>query len=154
MEGGAEDVERAKRDPDLFGYVEGFGRRGDLGVVALDGEERVGAAWLRLLSGAAHPSKVWTREIPELAIATVPAARGHGVGTRLLGVLIDASSGLYPAMALSVREGSPATRFYGRFGFVEERRVVNRVGGVSLVMRRPLSGGDFAAQRQATAPSK
>ncbi len=52
--------------------------------------------------------------------------------------LLEAARGRYPALALSVREGNPAVRLYERFGFVEERRVVNRVGGASLVMRLPL----------------
>jgi ribosomal protein S18 acetylase RimI-like enzyme len=136
MEGGADDVERAMSDPGLRGYVEGFGRKGDLGVIALVGEERVGAGWLRLLDGEPHPSKVWTHEVPELAIATVRDARGRGIGTHILRALIDASLGLHPAIALSVREGNPAIALYERLGFVEERRVVNRVGGASLVMRQ------------------
>jgi hypothetical protein len=60
MDGNDDDVERAKADPGLRGYVDGFGREGDLGVVALRGTERVGAAWLRRLRGEAHPAKVWT----------------------------------------------------------------------------------------------
>jgi len=139
MEGSDEDVERARNDPDLRCYVEGFGRAGDLGVVALLGDEPVGAAWLRLGSGEPHPSKVWTREVPELAIAMGPAVRGRGAGGLLLRALIDASSGRYPAIALTVRDGNAAVRLYQRFGFVEDRRIVNRVGTVSLVMRLALS---------------
>jgi GNAT superfamily N-acetyltransferase len=138
MGGTDEDIARAKVDPALTGYVDGFGGDGDLGIIALHGGSAVGAAWLRLLRGAPHPAKVWTPETPELAIATLPAARGFGVGTVLLRAVIDAARGRYPAIALSVRAASPAVRLYERFGFAEERRIVNRVGGVSLVMRRPL----------------
>lgn len=139
MGGDADDVARAQVDPELRGYVEGFGRAGDLGVVAMRGGRPAGAAWLRLLVGEPRPSKVWTAEVPELAIAVLPDARGAGIGSLLLRAVLDRAAGIYPAIALSVREGSAAIRLYERFAFVEERRVVNRVGGVSVVMRRPSS---------------
>lgn len=60
------------------------------------------------------------------------------MGTRLLAELVASARGLYPAILLSVREGNPAVRLYERVGFVAERTVVNRVGGVSLVMRLSL----------------
>jgi ribosomal protein S18 acetylase RimI-like enzyme len=138
MEGKPGDLERAKSEADLRRYVEGFGRKGDLGVVAVGREGVFGAAWLRLCSGDALSSQVWTHDVPELAIGIVPAGRGRGVGSLLLRTLIEASTGQYPALLLSVREESPAVRLYERFEFVEERRIANRAGGVSLVMRRPL----------------
>jgi ribosomal protein S18 acetylase RimI-like enzyme len=137
MEGRDEDVARAMHDPHLRDYVEGFGRKGDLGVVALLGEAPVGAAWLRLLEGEPHPMMVWTHEVPEIAIAIDPSVRGRGVGSLLLGSLLDAAAGSYPSIVLSVREGNPAVRLYERFGFVDEGRLGNRVGGMSVVMRRP-----------------
>jgi ribosomal protein S18 acetylase RimI-like enzyme len=138
MEGLVDDVERAKSDPLLDAYVKGFGRDGDLGVVALSNHAPVGAAWLRLLAGEPHSSKLWTTEVPELAIATLPEHRGGGVGSSLTTAIVDAAHGRYPAIVLSVREASPAVRLYERFGFVVERRLVNRVGGASLAMRREL----------------
>jgi ribosomal protein S18 acetylase RimI-like enzyme len=139
MAGTADDEAAAQADPDLRPYVEGFGRAGDLGVVALTSSP-VGAAWLRLPPNAepVSPSKVWTLAEPELAIAVELAMRGRGVGAALLESLLDAAAGHYPAVRLSVREGNPAVRLYERFGFVTERSVTNRVGGVSLVMRRVL----------------
>lgn len=76
--------------------------------------------------------------MPELAIGLVPSARDRGVGGLLLGALFASAEDRYPAIALSVREGNPAVRLYARHGFVEEGRVVNRVGKTSLVMRRRL----------------
>ncbi len=137
-DGTDDDVARAKTDPSLLCYVEGFGRNGDLGVVAVRGEELLGAAWVRLAPGKQDAAKVWTDEVPELAIATLPSARGLGIGSLLLGALIDASVGRYPAIALTVREGNPAVRLYERFAFVGEGRLVNRVGTASLKMRRTL----------------
>lgn len=142
MEGTPDDVARAKVDPDLAVYVDGYGRPGDRGFVAIEGDRPIGAAWGRLLVGEAKPAKVWTADTPELAIATVTAARGRGVGSLLLRAFLDDAKAHFPGVALSVREGSPAVRLYERHGFVVERTVTNRVGGVSIVMRcaLPASG--------------
>ena len=145
MAGTAEDEREARRDPELRPYVEGFGRAGDLGVLAFLDPGRAaigaagaaGAAWLRLApDGPISEAKVWTRHEPELAIAVEPQLRGRGTGAALLASLLEAAAGRYRAIGLTVREGNPAVRLYERFGFVTERRVTNRVGGVSLVMRR------------------
>jgi GNAT superfamily N-acetyltransferase len=138
LKGAPEDVERARVDPELQDYVAGFGRRGDVGVVALIEGELVGAAWVRLAPGGGpvSPMKVWSDQVPELAIATVPEVRGRGVGTKLFEALLDAVRGTHTSLALSVRDGSDAVRLYERLGFSIERRLVNRVGTTSLVMSR------------------
>ena len=52
--------------------------------------------------------------------------------------LLDAARIRFDAVVLSVRDGNPAVRLYERHGFVTERRIENRAGGVSLAMRREL----------------
>lgn len=140
MPGAPQDVERARGDPELLEYVARFGQRpGDVGVVALSGEERVGAAWARCAPpGTVHPTKVWTDSVPELAVATVPELRGRGVGTRLLEELLQALGGRHASVALTVRAESAAVRLYERLGFAVDRRIVNRVGTTSLVMSKRL----------------
>jgi ribosomal protein S18 acetylase RimI-like enzyme len=135
MAGTDADIESAQRDPNLRCYVDDYGRPGDTGVIAAIDGVSVGAAWVRLSPGEEQPSKVWTSEIPELAIATLPDRRGAGIGSVLMTALVEAARDRYPAIVLTVREGNAAVRLYERFGFVVERRVVNRVGGVSLAMR-------------------
>lgn len=135
MQGTEDDVDAAKRDPELSCYVDGFGREGDFGVIALGDSVPVGAAWGRLLFGEPKPSKVWTHDVPELAIATLPTTRGRGAGSLLLGAVLDVARARFGAVALSVREDNPAVRLYERHGFVVEQRIKNRVGGVSLAMR-------------------
>jgi ribosomal protein S18 acetylase RimI-like enzyme len=136
-------IEAARADPNLRTYVEGWGRAGDLGVVAVermkDGRPgvHVGAAWLRLGDGAGR-FKVGDRDVPELATAVLPAARGRGIGAAMLRRLTALATGKYPAISLSVRESNPAVRFYVRLGFRETGRMENRVGGASLIMRLPL----------------
>lgn len=132
-------IAQAKSDPYLRCYVEEWGmRHGDLGVVALgrSGAE-LGAAWLRLGSAGGR-FKLGDNHVPELATAVVPEARAEGVGTQMMGALIEAARGRFPEIVLSVREENPAVRFYRRLGFLESGRMENRVGGASLVMRLPL----------------
>lgn len=136
MDDSDESVRAARDDSTLHPYVAGFGREGDLGLIAERRGLPVGAAWLRV--GEPSPSKVWTRDVPELAIATLPEVRGRGVGEALLAALIERARSRHRAIALSVREGNPAVRLYERFGFVVERRIVNRVGTTSLAMRLDL----------------
>ncbi|AKV01948.1 Histone acetyltransferase HPA2 [Labilithrix luteola] len=137
--GGAASVAAAKSDDNLGSYVKGWMRAGDLGVVAVDGSGApLGAAWLRLLEGPPMPFKVATPELPELAIAVEPRARGQKLGASMLEELFRRSSGRYPAIVLSVRATNPSIHLYERAGFVEASRIPNRVGGDSIVMRRAL----------------
>jgi GNAT superfamily N-acetyltransferase len=56
---------------------------------------------------------------PVIAIATTPAARGQGLGTRLLEALArEARRTGFPALSLSVGPSNPAMRLYARLGFV------------------------------------
>jgi ribosomal protein S18 acetylase RimI-like enzyme len=139
-EDGAASSEAAKTHPYLAEYVEGWGRPGDLGVVAVDsaGGHALGAAWLRQLSG---PEKLYAAVadiLPELAVAVVPAAIGQGIGGALLGRLLDLARSQYRAVALSVRASNPARHLYERHGFVVIDTITNRVGGQSFVMRAEL----------------
>jgi GNAT superfamily N-acetyltransferase len=101
--------------PELARYAAGFGRPGDLGVLASNhGGTPIGAAWLRLIpDGYGYVDD----DTPELTMAVVPGYRGRGVGSALLERLIGAAGDRYPAVSLSVQEGNPAERLYRRFGF-------------------------------------
>ncbi len=135
-EDGATSSEAAQTHPYLAEFVVGWGRPGDLGVVAIEiaGGYALGAAWLRRLRGPERRYAAVADAVPELAIAVAPAAIGQGVGGALLGGLLDLARGQYPAVALSVRERNPAKRLYERHGFVVVDTVTNRVGGRSFVM--------------------
>jgi ribosomal protein S18 acetylase RimI-like enzyme len=133
-----ESLATVRSDTSLRCYLEGFGRDGDLGVIAERAGDPIGAAWVRVLHGAPHPSKLWTREVPELAIATLPTARGQGVGAAMMRELVERARGSFPAIVLSVREGNPAVRLYERLGFQVTEKIVNRVGTVSLAMKLDL----------------
>jgi ribosomal protein S18 acetylase RimI-like enzyme len=128
-------VARAMTDPGLVRYVDGWGRPGDVGVIAaVDGVD-VGAAWARLLVGSARESPAFVDEAtPELAVAVAAGAEGRGIGTTLLRALLDLLHGSVEAVTLNARDDNPAIALYERFGFVEIGEIVNRVGTRSIKM--------------------
>lgn len=100
-------------------YVEGWGRPGDAGDIAVDHMEHpLGAAWYRL-----HPEKApgygfVSSTIPELTIGVRDTVRGQGIGQVLLQALIEvAQSQGYTALSLSVDRNNPARQLYERLGF-------------------------------------
>jgi ribosomal protein S18 acetylase RimI-like enzyme len=136
-EDGAASSEVAKTHPYLAEYVAGWGRPGDLGLIAAGavGSGVLGAAWVRPLNGQEKRYAAVAGGTPELAIAVQPATIGQGIGGALLGALLEMARGYYPAIALSVRETNPARRLYERHGFEVVDTITNRVGGRSFVMR-------------------
>ncbi len=123
------DVEEKARIPEddhVARYVDGWGRPGDVGVIAeLDGQP-VGAAWLRLLGRNCPGYGFIDERTPELSVAVAASRRGAGVGSRLLGGLLEAAAAVgYEAVSLSVEADNPALQLYERLGF----RKVAQTGG-------------------------
>ena len=100
-------------------YVKAWGRPGDSAVIAIDGGFPAGAAWYRLFPRERPGYGFVDERTPELAIAVVPNARGKGVGSALLGALLDrARVEGYGAISLSVdRNNAGAIELYERHGF-------------------------------------
>jgi ribosomal protein S18 acetylase RimI-like enzyme len=136
---GATSLDAAKNSPILSRYVKGWGREGDMGVMAIapQTEQRIGAVWVRLWPEGDRGFGFVQPEIPELAIAVLPEHQGRGVGTQLLKALISVAAEVYPAISLSVRANNPAVRLYERLGFrsIAGSEVVNRTGGISFSMQ-------------------
>jgi ribosomal protein S18 acetylase RimI-like enzyme len=143
---GIADVAALGRHPVLPRYVEGWGGRTDLGVVAVDDDtgERVGAAWLRLLTRDEPGYGYVDDDTPELAIAVAPSHRGRGLGARMLRELLDVATGSFAAVCLSVRADNPALRLYERAGF---RIVGGTDEGPSLTMRKELGATGRSRRR-------
>ena len=129
-------LDMVKSNPDLIRYVGGWGRAGDLGVVAEQRGLAVGAAWVRSWSNDDRGYGYVAGNVPELAIAVIPERRGQGIGTSLLKKLLALASGQFPAISLSIRADKPALRLYQRMGFVPVTgsEVINREGGRSFTM--------------------
>lgn len=96
------------RRPEIERYLRGWGRTHDFGLVAVDATTsmRIGAAWWRLLTGGEKGYGHIDDETPELTVAVVPKRR-QGVGTQLLGQLIDVAQHRCLSLSLSVSSANP-----------------------------------------------
>ena len=104
--------------PEVRRYHAGWGRVGDLGVVAESNGEVLGAALCRLFTEEDHGEGYVDPSTPELGIAVNKEHRGRGIGGRLLAAL-EARARLvgYGQLSLSVDRENPSARLYRRAGY-------------------------------------
>lgn len=115
----------------VYRYVQGWGRRGDAGVVAFEGPHPYGAAWYRLFSADEPGFGFVDGATPELTIAVVPSHRGKGAGRELLEALLArARAEGYAAVSLST--DAEQVPYYERFGF---ERLADTEHAVTMVKR-------------------
>ena len=130
------DVDAAKAVPFVAAHLAGWRRPEDFGFIAeLDGVA-IGAVWARQFSPDEQPAFYVDRRTPEVTIGVSEAARGQGVGARLLSALFAEAARRRVGLCLNVRHDNPARRLYERTGFrlVPGSTVPNRVGGTSFGM--------------------
>jgi GNAT superfamily N-acetyltransferase len=125
----------ARKMPHVRRFLDGWGRAGDVGVVALDDpQDPLGAAWARVLDEPLLRDDDGA-PVAELAIAVEQHTRGRGVGGALLDALAEAARGAgHRELSLNVSPRNPAHRWYLRFGFEPVGE-----GAHGLVMRRRLT---------------
>jgi ribosomal protein S18 acetylase RimI-like enzyme len=112
---GAESLPReVLSKPEIAIYIDGFGGKDDLGVVAEQNGQIVGAAWTRIIPAFGHVDN----DTPELAISVLPEYRRQGIGMKLLKKLFEllAEKG-YKQTSLSVQKDNPAVHLYQRMGY-------------------------------------
>jgi ribosomal protein S18 acetylase RimI-like enzyme len=130
---------------ELARYFAGWGRAGDVAVVAATAEDPrvlVGAGWFRQFTEGEPGYGFVSSRIPELGIAVSPDWRGRGVGSAILRRLQETATarGL-EGLSLSVHPENPAQSLYRRAGFVPMVRtgtamtMLWRRGGASRVTR-------------------
>ena len=123
-------------DPEIFIYIKDFGKQaGDLGVVAEQNGQIIGAAWTRIIPAFGHVSN----EIPELAISILPEFRGYGIGTKLMRKLfVTLRDNGYQRTSLSVQKDNPAVNFYKHLGYEITNEKVDHVGHEDYIMIKEL----------------
>jgi GNAT superfamily N-acetyltransferase len=106
--------------PQVVVFHEGWGRPGDIALVAELAGEKVGLVWYRLFTEEAHGEGFVDEETPELAIAVVDGFRGRGIGGELLAAAHERArrEGI-ARLSLSVDAENPAKRLYERFGYAD-----------------------------------
>jgi ribosomal protein S18 acetylase RimI-like enzyme len=129
-------VAAAKAVPFVAAHLAGWQRPEDFGFIAEQNAEAIGAAWARQFSPDEQPAFYVDDRTPEVTIGVSEAARGQGVGARLLSALLAEAARRRVGLCLNVRHDNRARRLYERIGFrlVPGSAVPNRVGGTSFGM--------------------
>jgi len=112
-------------DDEVARYLDGWGRPGDLGLVAWSGGERLGAAWTRIYPLERAGYGFVDEATPELTVGVRAEHRGAGLGRALVvGALDLAATHGHPQVSLSVADATnpTAAHLYRRVGFVEHGR--------------------------------
>jgi [ribosomal protein S18]-alanine N-acetyltransferase len=106
-------------EPHINQILDGWGRSGDLSLIAVDtSNQPVGAVWIRLFDDENKTFGYVDRETPILGIALQPHVRGKGIGTLLIEEVLKRAKELgYKKISLSVDPNNPALRLYERYGF-------------------------------------
>ncbi len=121
--------------PEVADALVGWGERdGDAAVVATDGGEPVGAAWIRRWNEEDCVNGFVDASTPVLGIAVRRDYRRRGIGRDLIGWLVDHSAAHGIArISLNVSKDNQAIRLYRRLDFEQVADA-----GDSLVMARPI----------------
>ena len=127
-----EPIEEVLADPIMLRYHQGWGRRGDGGVVAEVDGEPVGAAWYRLFEEEKPGYGFVDEKTPELSIAVVPLHRRKGIGEAVLrSCMVQAREEGFQALSLSVAVHNRSRMMYQKAGFERSR---SPVGGAHWTM--------------------
>lgn len=124
-------------EPEIFAYIKDFGTQpGDLGVVAEQNGQIIGAAWTRIIPAYGHIDE----NTPELAVSLLPEFRRYGIGTKLIKKMFEVlQKNGYQQTSLSVQTDNPAVRLYQRLGYTVVCERPDHAGHIDYLMRKDLS---------------
>ncbi|WP_274650339.1 GNAT family N-acetyltransferase [Paenibacillus humicola] len=113
-------------EPSIAKYAECWGREGDAGFIAVNGEgQPAGSVTARYFTASNKGYGFVREDIPELSMAVSRDCRGKGIGTALLGRMLQRlrENGV-KQVSLSVDpRNAGAVRLYKNFGFKEAGQV-------------------------------
>lgn len=104
--------------PEIFLYVEDFGRPGDRCLAAEVDGRVVGAVWVRYFRGEIKGYGTLDENTPELSISLKREFRGQGIGSELIRAMLKLlqAEGI-ERVSLSVQKENPAERLYRLLGY-------------------------------------
>ncbi len=107
-------------NPELYHYIKDFGREDDYCLVAESEGVLIGAIWSRIFTSDSK-GYGWVDEItPEISMAVDEKFRNKGVGSLLLGAMIEKLKGIgYEKISLSVDIVNFAYLLYKKVGFID-----------------------------------
>jgi ribosomal protein S18 acetylase RimI-like enzyme len=116
-------VEELRARPKVASYLDGWEERGTFGLVVLDGERPVGAAWCSFAESAEEIFGFCAPEVPVMVMALAADYRDRHLGRTLLTELMAlARSQGHRRMSLEVDAGNErGLHLYESLGFREER---------------------------------
>jgi L-amino acid N-acyltransferase YncA len=127
-------VAHFETDISISHYVDGWGRKGDTSVIAMEDGHSIGAAWFRLFPEQRPGYGFVDDGTPEMTIVVVPTKQQRGVGEQLLDALVERAEGDgYRALSVSIRRGDPDEARLASRGFQPVREA-----GDTVTLRRQL----------------
>lgn len=114
------------KDPHISKYIEGWGRDGDFGFIAMNHEgEPVGSITVRYFNEDNKGFGFIDNDVPELGMALLKEYRGGKIGMALMDELFkEARKRNIKKLSLSVDPSNAAAmKLYERFGFKEVGKV-------------------------------
>ena len=128
-------VNRLDTDIPLSAYVDGWGRKGDTALIAIEEGHRLGAGWFRLFRESAPGYGFVDDSTPEVTVVVVPSRQGQGIGQLLLAGLVErAQVDAYRALSVSVEKSGAEVEAYAAAGFEQVAE-----SGYAVTMRRVLA---------------
>ncbi|MFA6189659.1 MAG: GNAT family N-acetyltransferase [Sulfuricurvum sp.] len=105
--------------PILNVYTNDYGfKSSDVGIYSQTNNAVSAAAWIRLYKQSDGVSGFMDDVTPVLIIGVMPDVRGVGIGSLVMGQLLQEAAVVYNQISVSVRSNSRAVKFYEQLGFV------------------------------------
>ncbi|MGL4696376.1 GNAT family N-acetyltransferase [Enterococcus larvae] len=106
------------QQPELYVYIEDFGKKDDYCLVAEQEDQIVGAVWTRILSGNQSGFGNLDDQTPEFAISVLKEFRGMGIGKALMSTMLEELNIRgYSRASLAVQKDNYALKMYQNLGF-------------------------------------